>query len=150
MHSIRFDFNDPAFVADPYPQLAAWRELAAHFFDPDRQRIFFTRYEDITALLRECHLGRSFLPSPAPHEPGWSPDPDLAAFHHFEAIHLMDKEPPEHTRLRGLLGKAFTPLTISTFAAAHRWACCTPPGIAIQNGSSAPMSWFWIARITRT
>lgn len=43
-------------------------------------------------------------------EPGWPPpDPALAPFYHFESNHLMDKEPPDHTRLRSLLGKAFTP-----------------------------------------
>ncbi len=112
MQSIHFDFTSPAFIADPYPQLAEWREQAPCFYDPDRERVFFTRYEDISALLRSRRLGRSLLHALSPEEQvrrQRSLDPALAPFYQYEAHHVMDKEPPDHTRLRGLLGKAFTP-----------------------------------------
>jgi unspecific monooxygenase len=43
-------------------------------------------------------------------ELGWPPpDPRQADFDRFEDNHLLSNEPPKHTRLRGLVGKAFTP-----------------------------------------
>jgi cytochrome P450 len=104
------DLSDPAFIADPYPALAELRERTAAFYDPHWQHVFYTRHEDIVALLRDRRLGRQ-RPSQGGVEP--VPDPARAPFDHFEARHLMDREPPEHTRLRRLLSGAFTPQRVA-------------------------------------
>ncbi|MFL5801786.1 MAG: cytochrome P450, partial [Roseiflexaceae bacterium] len=105
MLELHLDLNDPAFIADPYPTLAELRERTAVFYDPHWRNVFYTRYDDIVALLRDRRLGRQ-----KPCGNGVEPpaDPARAPFDHFEAQHLMDREPPEHTRLKRLLSKAFT------------------------------------------
>ena len=103
------DLNHPDFVYDPYPQLAHLRETLPIFFDPVWNKVFFTRYDDIAALLRDRRLGRSILHVLSRDELGWPPpNPLLREFDHFQAGHMLDNEPPQHTRLKGLMLKAFT------------------------------------------
>lgn len=104
------DLNSHDFIFNPYPLLAEIRESAPIFFEPRWQKLFFTRYEDIAFLLRDKRLGRSILHILSRDELGWPPpNPKLAAFDHFQSNILMEREPPDHTRLRSLIGKAFTP-----------------------------------------
>ncbi|MBI3976375.1 MAG: cytochrome P450 [Armatimonadetes bacterium] len=103
------DLNHPPFVYDPYPQLAELRETLPVFFDPVWNKVFFTRYEDIAALLRDKRLGRSILHVLSRDELGWPPPHPLTRdFDHFQGNHMLDNEPPKHTRLKGLMLKAFT------------------------------------------
>ena len=102
--------GDPAFVRDPYPLLAELRAGTPAFYDPEMNRVVLTRHADISALLRDRRLGRSALHRYSRDELGWPPpDPRQAAFDAFNANHLLDSEPPKHTRLRALVGLAFTP-----------------------------------------
>lgn len=114
LQSARPEFSlplaDPAFVGDPYPVLEALRENAPAFFDPGMNRVVLTRYADISALLRDKRFGRSALHRYSRDELGWPPpDPRQANFDAFNDNHVLDSEPPKHTRLRGLLQLAFTP-----------------------------------------
>ncbi|WP_045234499.1 cytochrome P450 [Deinococcus pimensis] len=107
---LHLDLNDRAFILDPYPRLAELREATPAFLDPVWNKVFFTRYEDISRLLRDRRLGRSILHVLSRDELGWPPpDPRQANFDHFQDHHLLDAEPPRHTRLRSLVSKAFTP-----------------------------------------
>ncbi len=104
------DLNHPDFIFDPYPLLAELREQTPIFWEPRWQKLFFTRYEDIAFLLRDKRLGRSILHILSREELGWPPpDPRLTAYNQFQTHILMEHEPPNHTRLRGLVSKAFTP-----------------------------------------
>jgi len=105
MEELHLDLNDPAFIRDPYPRLAELRERLPVFHDPVWKKVFFTRYDDIAALLRDRRLGRSI-----PHVP--PPDPLTRDFDAFQGHHMLDNEPPKHTRLRGLMLKAFTPARV--------------------------------------
>lgn len=103
------DINAPAFVYDPYPVLADLRERLPVFYDPVWSKVFFARYDDIAALLRERRLGRSILHVLSRDELGWPPpNPLTGEFDMFQADHMLDNEPPKHTRLKGLMLKAFT------------------------------------------
>lgn len=103
------NLNDPAFVFDPYPLLAELRESRPVFYDPVWNKVYFTRYEDIAALLRDKRLGRSILHVLSRDELGWPlPNPLTWDFDHFQEAHMLDNEPPKHTRLKGLMLKAFT------------------------------------------
>lgn len=102
--------NDPSFVFDPYPLLAELRESLPVFYDPVWNKVYFTLYEDIAALLRDKRLGRSILHVLSRDELGWPPpNPLTRDFDHFQEAHMLDNEPPKHTRLKGLMLKAFTP-----------------------------------------
>jgi cytochrome P450 len=110
MHELHLDINDPAFIADPYARLAELRDHTPVFYDPRWQKVFFTRYDDIAALLRDKRLGRQILHVLGRDELGWPPpNPLQRDFDRFQELHLLDREPPDHTRLRRLLAKAFTP-----------------------------------------
>ena len=103
------DLNDPAFIRNPYGLLAELREQTPIFWEPRWRKLFFTRYADIACLLRDRRLGRSILHLLSREELGWPPlDPRLTAYNQFQQQILMEHEAPDHTRLRGLVGKAFT------------------------------------------
>jgi unspecific monooxygenase len=109
LHEYHLDLNHPEFVYDPYPQLAELRDTLPVFFDPVWNKVFFTRYDDIAALLRDRRLGRSILHAFSRDELGWPPpDPLTKDFDRFQHDHMLDIEPPKHTRLRSLMVKAFT------------------------------------------
>jgi unspecific monooxygenase len=107
---VDFDVGDQAFIRDPYPRLAELREATPIFYEPRLDKIFVTRYEDVSTALRARHFGTAILHVLSRDELGWPPpDPRQADFDRFETNHLLSNEPPKHTRLRGLVGKAFTP-----------------------------------------
>ncbi len=103
-HSLRtlgIDLLSPQFIADPYPFYDRLRAAQPILFDPEWKLWFFSAYEDIAALLRDRRLGRDLTEAP-------KPDPQTP-FGWLHANSLMEKEPPDHTRLRVLVNKAFTP-----------------------------------------
>ncbi|HXU86650.1 MAG TPA: cytochrome P450 [Verrucomicrobiae bacterium] len=108
-----YDPWDPAFIADPYPALARLRDRAPIAYDERTNQWLVSRHADVNALLRDRRLGRSYL-HVASHEAwGRTPPPaDQAAFWDLLAVQMIDLEPPDHTRLRRLVTKAFTPRTI--------------------------------------
>jgi unspecific monooxygenase len=113
------DLNDPGFVFDPYPALGELRARRPVFYDPVWKKVFFARYDDIAALLRDRRLGRAILHVASRDELGWPPpDPLTPDFDRFQQHHMLDNEPPTHTRLRGLMLKAFTPARVDGLAGA--------------------------------
>jgi cytochrome P450 len=103
------NLNDPTFIRDPYPRLEELREGPGVFYDPVWKKHFFTRYEDIAALLKDRRLGRSITHILSRDELGWPPaNPRQKPFDDFQALHMLDREPPDHTRLRSLVQRAFT------------------------------------------
>ena len=108
-----YDPWDPGFIADPYPALARLRDKAPLIFDERTNQWLVSRHGDVNALLRDRRLGRSYL-HVASHE-AWgrsAPPADQAAFWDLLGVQMIDMEPPDHTRLRRLVLKAFTPRTI--------------------------------------
>ncbi len=116
MH-VSFDPWSPAFVADPYPAYAALRATGrAHYFEPTRQWLI-PHHSDVSGLLRDRRLGRTYLhrfthdefglaAPPAAHEP----------FHTLNGNGILDLEAPDHTRIRRLVAKAFTPRRVEELA----------------------------------
>ncbi|MFH8367753.1 cytochrome P450 [Streptomyces sp. NPDC018031] len=108
-----FDPWNPSFVADPYPVYAELREAgrAHHFADTDQWLI--PRHADVSALLRDRRLGRTYLHRFTHEEFGRTPPPaEHAPFHVLNDSGLLDLEAPDHTRIRRLVSKAFTPRTV--------------------------------------
>jgi cytochrome P450 len=112
--SATFDPWSSAFVADPYPAYARLRaEAPVSYFAPTNQWLV-SRHADVDALLRDRRLGRSFLQVATPEEFGREPDADhLAPFWELIRGGMLDVEPPDHTRLRRLVSKAFTPRMVA-------------------------------------
>jgi cytochrome P450 len=97
----------PQFFADPYPLYARLREASAVQYD-QRLGWMVTRYDDIRALLKGGLLSRAQFE--AQRLVGLSAEVCLAARPVMDGLNLemMRRDPPAHTRLRGLVNKAFT------------------------------------------
>ena len=99
---VRLDPRDPDFFNDPYPAYAAIREAAPAFFWEDYGFWCFARFADVSALLRDRRFGRTIVES-GPRELR----PHLEPFDALERHSMLELEPPEHTRLRNLVNRAF-------------------------------------------
>ena len=112
---VRLDPRDPDFVQDPYPAYAAIRAAAPAFFWEDYGFWCFAAYADVAALLRDKRFGRQILHVMSREALGWpAPKPCLAPFDALERHSILELEPPEHTRLRGLVNRAFVSRRIET------------------------------------
>ena len=93
------DFNDDAFIENPYPALAELRKIGKPVWHDGAQMFLAATYTDANAVLRNRSLGRIFKAR--------EPDSDWNTFNWLHSDSLLDSEPPKHTRLRSLLVKAF-------------------------------------------
>lgn len=113
-----FDPADPAFLANPYPQLNAMRESAPVLYHETLGRWFITRHNDVRNCLRDRRLGRNFRHMGTEEEFHAQPlDPRWSAFWDVERWSLLSIEPPEHTRIRKLVAAAFTPRSVESLRA---------------------------------
>ena len=94
--------RDLGFVQDPYPFYDRARAAGSLFLWEDFGFPCVAGYEAVSALLRDRRFGRE-LPDGPPLRPG-----HLADFYAIDDNAMLDREPPAHTRLRGLVLRAFT------------------------------------------
>jgi cytochrome P450 len=99
----RIDLNDPEFLAHPYPVYARLRAAEPVF--PLMPGIWLiTRYEDADRILRDPRLGKDYLSGVARrYGEATLAEPAFQIANRF----MLLMNPPEHARLRGLVGKAF-------------------------------------------
>jgi cytochrome P450 len=101
MSEVTFNPMDPAFVADPYP---TYHRLRAE--DPVHQSPLgfwvLSRYEDVAASLRDPRFAKEAIASFVAARFGRP----------VERMSMLDLDPPDHTRLRSLVSKAFTPRVV--------------------------------------
>jgi len=99
--------TDPDFVQNPYPAYETFRRHRA-FRWAEYDMVVFPRFGDVNAIFRDRRFGREILHVASREELGWDPiPPHLEAFYAFEQRSLLEKEPPQHTRLRSLINRAF-------------------------------------------
>lgn len=114
------DFTDPAFRRDPYPVYRALRERSPVLQaarGPFRFSVI-SRHADVTAVLRDPRMSvdRPFQPKPPDPDDGVDPatlHPLARALRALSRVMLF-RDPPDHTRLRGLVGRAFTPRRVES------------------------------------
>ncbi|MGW0336582.1 cytochrome P450 [Streptomyces sp. NPDC003011] len=108
-----FDPWDPAFLADPYPAYAELRARGrVHYYEPTNQWLV-PHHADVSALLRDRRLGRTYQHRFTHEDFGRAaPPPEHEPFHTLNDHGMLDLEPPDHTRIRRLVSKAFTPRTV--------------------------------------
>jgi cytochrome P450 len=111
--TVTFDPFDPTFQADPYPQWTALREQ-----DPVHETPFglwlLSRYDDVARFVRD--------PALSAEEGRARPNPVFDAVRALAGIDptverpgskaMLNRDAPDHTRLRRLVSKAFTPKRI--------------------------------------
>ncbi len=108
-------FTDAAVLQDPFPFYAQLREHAPVYYDPVLKAWLVSRYEDIRAVLQDADTYSMEL--------GWQLNYAHGFAEEFQAILERDgggffpdvimTDPPLHTRIRGLMDKAFTARRIS-------------------------------------
>jgi unspecific monooxygenase len=122
--------TDPAFVQDPYPFYDRARAAGPIFHWADYAMPAAVSHAAVNAILRDRRMGRA---DPAP-----PPVPDhLGPFYAIEAHSMLELEPPRHTRLRGLVLRAFTQRRIAALgpeiaALAHGLIDALPEGGAFD------------------
>jgi cytochrome P450 len=105
---VRLDPRDTGFFNNPYRAYAAIHAASPVFFWEDYRFWCFARHADVSALLRERRFGRQITHLMSRAELGWpEPKPHLAPFDALERHSILELEPPEHTRLRNLVNRAF-------------------------------------------
>ncbi len=110
----RFDVDDPSFIANPYPVLDDLREATPGFWNERTGQWTITRFADVADTLRDRRLGRSYSHLYSHAQVGRAePDPRWASFHQHERWSLLCLEPPDHTRIRRLVAKVFTPKAVA-------------------------------------
>jgi cytochrome P450 len=113
--ALGFDPDDIGFVADPYPAYERLRDRAPILYDEATDHWLVTRYDDVNALLRDRRFGRTYLHVATHEEMGHEPpSPSLDPFWHLINHGILDMEPPDHTRVRRLVSKAFTPRMVES------------------------------------
>ncbi|WP_243766702.1 cytochrome P450 [Streptomyces sp. GC420] len=100
--TLPFDPFDPDFHADPFPYYRKIREQSGSAFRTGGGIVAVFGYEEAAAVMKDHRFGwgvnpmvaDQFVENPASGESGRI---------------LMFMDPPDHTRIRGLVSKAFTP-----------------------------------------
>ena len=103
---VGFNPRDPAFIANPYTAFRQLRETAPVWRSPFG-RTFLTRYEDASLLMRDRRLGKDYSEPEAlirRFGPTALQEPAVVELSHM----MLMRDPPDHTRLRGLVTKVFT------------------------------------------
>ena len=105
---VNLDPRDPQFYENPYPTYRRLHEECPVFKWEQYGHWCFSKHEDVNALLRDRRFGRQILHVASREELGWPEPPDhIKVFTDHEQHSLLELEPPVHTRLRGLITRAF-------------------------------------------
>ncbi|MGW7276550.1 cytochrome P450 [Streptomyces sp. NPDC054864] len=111
-HSEPLIFNPftPEFMADPYPHYAELRrEVPVH--EHPGGFWMLSRYADVDALLRSGLSVEQRHVAPGPFRDAYT-NAGVTDEPRLKGLALLDRDAPDHTRLRKLVSKAFTPRAI--------------------------------------
>ena len=105
---LSLDGRDPEFYRNPNAAYAAMHATSPTFYWEEQGAWYFAGYDRVNALLRDRRLGRQITHIASRQELGLGePLAHLADFDRAESKSLLELEPPEHTRLRTLVNRAF-------------------------------------------
>lgn len=105
---VRLDPREPSFYNDPYPTYEVLRTQTPIFFWEEFNFWCFLAHEDVDALLRDRRFGRQILHVATREELRLPPERvELKPFYDVDRYSMLELEPPDHTRIRSLVQKAF-------------------------------------------
>jgi cytochrome P450 len=111
MAALQFNPADPATNADPFPIFRRLQdEDPVHWSDPVRGWVI-TRYDDVRAIALDRAMSADRVRPFFELLPG-EEQRRLADLGHYLMLWAVFKDAPDHTRLRGLMNRAFTPRAI--------------------------------------
>ncbi|MFS8068173.1 MAG: cytochrome P450 [Byssovorax sp.] len=105
------DLFHPDFFANPYPTYTRLRDEQPVYWDERAQRWFIMRYADVVAATIHPGVSAARIPPTARIE--------AAGLGVMEPVYAMMRQqmtfldPPDHTRIRGLVHKAFSPSVVT-------------------------------------
>lgn len=107
-----FDPMAPSYQESPYPLFAELRRDAPVSYSPQYDFWVVTRYEDVSAVLKQPEIFSSVgsLQSNAALPPAVTA---VLATGLGAATIIVESDPPDHTRMRSVFNKAFTPQRIA-------------------------------------
>jgi cytochrome P450 len=111
---VKLDLLSPRFKADPYPSYARLRADSPVTLTrlPDgREAWLVSRYEDALLVLKDGRFSKDRRRVSTPHR--LAIEGLLAPLIGPLQVNMLDLDPPDHTRLRALVHKAFTPRLIA-------------------------------------
>ncbi len=120
--------TEPGFVQNPYPFYEKARATGPFFRWSDYDMVCTGNWAATSAIFRDRRFGREAPPERAPVIPD-----HLRPFYAVESHSMLELEPPRHTRLRGLVLRAFTSRRIAALgpeiaALSHQLIDAFPPG----------------------
>ena len=102
------DPRNPDFYENPYRLYRQLHEACPVFFWKQYGHWCFAGWNDVNSLLRDRRFGRQILHRMSRKQLGWpEPEEHLRDFELSERYSLLALEPPEHTRLRTVVNRAF-------------------------------------------
>lgn len=112
----QYDLNSAEFLRDPYPIYDKLRANDPIYWSPENDYWLITRYADIISQAQNALLSSNRIAAHASRMP-------VEAKEHFRPLFsaigdwMLMVDPPDHTRLRGLVNKAFTPRVVENLRA---------------------------------
>ena len=99
-----FNPLSPDFIRDPYPHYDRLRAVDPVHVTPFRQFVA-SRHADVSLVMRDKRFGKDFVErSKRRYSDKIMDEPVFRSMSHW----MLQADPPDHTRLRGLVVKAFT------------------------------------------
>jgi len=99
-----FNPLSPEFIRDPYPHYELLRRVDPVHVTPHGMYLA-SRHADVSLALRDKRFGKDFVGrSKRRYGPRIMEEPIFRSMSHW----MLQQDPPDHTRLRGLVVKAFT------------------------------------------
>ncbi|HEY9757145.1 MAG TPA: cytochrome P450 [Oculatellaceae cyanobacterium] len=129
---------DQKFLNDPYPELARLRSEAPIWWCAEQRYWIVSRYADVQTILKDNSFEKQI------HKWKYAPTSFLANF--FPSLKflrqivsnwLLNLNPPAHTRVRALVGKAFTPSSMQALIPKIEELASTLADDLAKSGDSA-------------
>jgi cytochrome P450 len=106
--------DDHTFIRDPYPLLSELREETPVFYDDTTNLWFVTRYDSVRAVQTDKRFGSTYRHRYSDEDFGHTPKHSTyQRYEELEKYSLLILEPPDHSRIRSLVAKAFQPQEVA-------------------------------------
>ena len=98
---------------NPYPWYARLRQMAPVHYSDAFGSYLVTRYHDCNEVLVSANIGKADATWANEHAPGWRERPTMR----YLFASMLRLNPPDHTRVRGLVNRAFTERRVASLRA---------------------------------